>query len=259
MGQDVLSPPGHRAFHTPRGLLEFISQLRELSGGKPVGFKLCVGRYEDFFAIAKAMVDTGILPDFITVDGAEGGTGAAPLEFSNSVGTPLKEGLTLVHNTLVGLNLRQDIRVIAAGKIVSGFDIVRHLALGADLVNSARAMMFALGCIQAQRCNTNDCPTGVATQDPRLAGGLVVSDKGKRVANFQHATVKTLLEVVGAAGLSRAIDLKPSHIYRRLSAQQVGTYEDIYPSSAAGSFLAGEVPSAWRGAWDRARAESFAA
>ena len=259
MGQDVISPPGHHAFSSPQGLIEFIAQLRRLSGGKPVGFKLCLGRPEDFFAIAKAMHEMKIYPDFITVDGAEGGTGAAPLEFSNSVGTPLKEGLTLVHNTLVGLDLRQHVRIIAAGKIVSGFDIARHLALGADLCNSARAMMFALGCIQAQRCNTNDCPTGVATQNPKLTGALVVGDKGRRVANFQHQTVKTLLEVVGAAGLRRPTDLRADHVYRRVSAQEVCSYAEIYPQLAQGSLAAGEVPAAWRGAWARARPDSFAA
>lgn len=257
MGSDVLSPPGHTAFETPLQLIDFLQQLRRLSGGKPVGFKLCVGRPEDFFAIAKAMLERNACPDFITVDGAEGGTGAAPLEFSNSVGTPLKEGLTLVHNTLVGIGMRERIKVIAAGKIVSGFDVARHMALGADLVNCARAMMFALGCIQAQRCNTNDCPTGVATQDPRLSSGLVVSDKSVRVANFQRETLRTLMEVVAAGGLSHPSQLGPQHIMRRVSAQKVCSFAELYPESDTGAFLRDEIPEPWRGAWRRATAESF--
>ena len=207
MGADVVSPPAHTAFSTPVGLCAFIQQLRDLSGGKPVGFKLCIGKRREFLAVCKAMVETGITPDFITVDGGEGGTGAAPLEFSNVVGTPLIEGLVFVHNALVGVGLRERIRVIASGRIVTGFDIAQKLAIGADLCNSARAMMFALGCIQAQRCNTNTCPTGIATQDPELVRGLVIDDKAVRVAHFQQNTVRAFTRAprrLGALGAPRA-------------------------------------------------------
>ncbi len=190
-GEDVISPPAHTAFTTPLGLLQFLQLLREASGGKPVGFKLCVGKRHEFFGIVKAMLESGILPDFITVDGAEGGTGAAPLEFSDSVGTPLNEGLAFVHYALVGAGLRDPIRLIASGKVNTGFQIATKVALGADMCNAARAMMFALGCIQALRCNTNRCPTGVATQDPDLVRGLHVGDKSARVARFHRETVKS--------------------------------------------------------------------
>ena len=174
MGRDVNSPPGHTAFTTPLELVQFIKQLRELSGGKPIGFKLCVGKRREFLSICKAMLETGILPDFITVDGGEGGTGAAPLEFTNRIGTPLVEGLIFVHNSLVGFDLRNDIRIFASGKITTGFDIIKRLAMGADLCYSARGMMMALGCIQALKCNSNTCPVGVTTQDPGLMVGLVL-------------------------------------------------------------------------------------
>ncbi len=257
-GKDVISPPGHSAFDSPLGLIDFIEKLRQLSDGKPVGFKLCVGRSEDFIAIAKAMVERQIYPDFITVDGAEGGTGAAPMEFSNSVGMPLKEGLTLVHNVLVGLGIREHIRIIAAGKSVSAFDLARTLALGADLVNSARAMMFALGCIQAQACNSNTCPAGVATQDPKLTRGLVVDNKAPRVANYQRETVRTLLEVVSAAGLTHPNQLRPKHIMRRISASEVASFAKIYPGIAQGDLCAGRVPDYLQEAWEAANTTSFA-
>jgi glutamate synthase domain-containing protein 2 len=189
MGRDVLSPPAHTAFGTPVELLELLAKMRELSGGKPVGFKLCVGKRRELLAICKAMALTGITPDFITVDGGEGGTGAAPLEFSNSVGSPLRESLIFVHNALVGFSLRKKVRVFCSGKVVSGFDVVSRLAIGADGCHAARAMMMALGCIQALRCNTNRCPTGVATQDPSLMAGLVVEDKAVRVANYPRETL----------------------------------------------------------------------
>ncbi|MBL8610411.1 MAG: FMN-binding glutamate synthase family protein [Myxococcales bacterium] len=202
LGQDVLSPPTHTAFTTPLELCELVGKLRELSKGKPVGFKLCIGKRREVFAICKAMLETGILPDFITVDGGEGGTGAAPLEFSNVLGTPLNEGLVFLHNALVGTGLRDKIKIVASGRVVTGFDIAHKIAIGADLCASARAMMFALGCIQAQKCNTNECPTGVATQDPDLVAGLVVGDKAKRVYNFHRNTVRAFVELISASGVS---------------------------------------------------------
>ena len=188
MGQDVLSPPAHSAFATPVGLLEFVARLRRLSGGKPVGFKLCIGYRREFLGLCKAMLETKLLPDFITVDGAEGGTGAAPVELSNSVGMPLRDGLLFADNALRGVGVRDKIRLVAAGKIATSFHLVRARALGADVCNSARGMMFALGCIQALRCNTNECPVGVATQDPGRAQGLVVDAKAPRVARFHTAS-----------------------------------------------------------------------
>src|SRR5436190_948250 len=195
MGHDVLSPQAHSAFSTPEGLLFFVHELREASGGKPVGFKLCVGKRHEFLGIVKAMIETGITPDFITVDGGEGGTGAAPMEFSDSVGTPLNEGLSFVHNALVGAGIRDRIRIIASGKVNTGFQIATKIALGADMCNAARAMMFAIGCIQALRCNSNHCPTGVATQNPSLVEGLHVGDKSQRVFRYHRETVKSFFEV----------------------------------------------------------------
>jgi len=257
VGEDVISPPAHSAFSTPKGLLDFVTQLRELSGGKPVGFKLCVGRPDEFLAICKAMVEYSSLPDFITVDGAEGGTGAAPLEFSNAIGMPLTEGLLLVHNALVGCGLRKSIRVICSGKIVTGFHMVRRLAMGADLCNVARAMMFAIGCIQALKCNTNRCPVGVATQDPELYQGLDVPNKAQRVYHFHRNTVKSCLEIIGAAGLEHPEALKPEHIQRRTSPTSVKHYGDIYEYLSADALLAEPPPAAYANAWRSASAERF--
>jgi glutamate synthase domain-containing protein 2 len=257
MGVDVLSPPAHHAFKTPLELCAFVAKLRELSGGKPVGFKLCVGKRREFLAICKAMVETGITPDFITVDGGEGGTGAAPLEFSNVVGTPLVDGLVFVHNALVGANLRDRIKIIASGRVVTGFDIAHKLAIGADLCNSARAMMFALGCIQAQRCNSNTCPTGIATQDPDLVSGLVVSDKAVRVATFQKNTVKAFTELLAAAGLTHPHELRPWHILRRVSSFESKHYGEIYEYVKRGAFLGSELPKSYARAWLAAQAASF--
>ncbi|MCA9629527.1 MAG: FMN-binding glutamate synthase family protein [Myxococcales bacterium] len=257
LGQDVLSPPSHTAFRTPTGLLRFVDRLRELSGGKPVGFKLCIGRPVEFFAIAKAMLETGIVPDFITVDGAEGGTGAAPLEFSNVVGTPLVDALILVHNTLTGIGVRHQVKIIASGRIITGFDIAHKLALGADLVYSARGMMFALGCIQARRCNSNDCPTGIATQDPRLIRGLVVSDKAERVANFQRNTLHAFQELLGATGLEHPSQLRPWHIQRRVTTTRVESYDEIFEFCAPGAFLRGDFPEGYERGWHAACADSF--
>jgi glutamate synthase domain-containing protein 2 len=256
-GQDVVSPPAHSAFTTPIGLLHFLQQLREGSGGKPVGFKLCVGKRHEFFGIVKAMLETGIVPDFITVDGAEGGTGAAPMEFSDSVGTPLNEGLSFVHKALVGAGVRDQIRLIASGKVNTGFQIATKVALGADLCNAARAMMFALGCIQALRCNTNHCPTGVATQDPELVRGLHVGDKATRVARFQRETVKSFLEVLGAAGLQHPGELKPWYVMRRVNSGDVRSYHDIYPPIESGALLTSSVNGSLGHAWKAARPDRF--
>jgi glutamate synthase domain-containing protein 2 len=245
MGKDVISPPYHTAFRTPVELMHFIAQLRELSGGKPIGFKLCVGRKSQFIAICKAMVKTGILPDFITVDGGEGGTGAAPLEFSNYVGMPLRDALAFVHDALNGFALRRHIRIIASGKISTGFDIVKNLALGADMCNSARAMMLALGCIQALVCNTNKCPTGVATQDANLMRGLDVDDKKIRVKNFHDETVKSAVELMASAGIDHPKKLHRSFIYRRISASQIQTYAEMYPYMLRGALLEPPFPPGW--------------
>ena len=256
-GRDVVSPPAHTAFRTPVGLLEFLAELRQLSGGKPVGFKLCIGRPHEFLAIVRAMLETGLTPDFITVDGAEGGTGAAPMEFSDSVGTPLREGLSLVHNALLGAGLRHRVRLIAAGKITTGFHLASLLALGADVCNCARGMMFALGCIQALRCNNNTCPTGITTQDPELMAGLVIGDKAPRVAHFHRETVHSLLEVTAAAGLASPQDLRPEHIQRRTSTTEVQSFAQIYPRLETGALLTEALPPAWAAVWGRARASTF--
>lgn len=257
MGQDVNSPPWHTAFNSPKGLLEFVARLRKLSGGKPVGFKLCLGKHREFMAICKAMIETGITPDFITVDGGEGGTGAAPLEFSNSIGTPLNEALVFVHNALVGINLRDQVKIIASGKVSTGINIFSKLALGADLCNSARGMLFSLGCIQALRCNTNTCPTGVATQDPELVQGLVVQDKFARVARYQQATVKSFLEIIAAAGMSSPSEIRPWHIQKRVSTTEVKHYAEIYNFVEKGALLKEARPQEFERAWTGARADTW--
>ncbi len=234
---DVLSPPSHTAFEDSTGLMQFIKHLRDLSGGKPIGFKLCVGRKDEFTELCEAMVATEIYPDFIAVDGGEGGTGAAPVEFTNILGMPLLDGLAFVHDSLVGYDLKKHIKLIAAGKIFSGYHMARALALGADLCNSARAMMLALGCIQSLKCNLNTCPVGVATQDKSLTKGLVVTDKAKRVANFHEATVKSFLELIAATGISKVSDLNRSHINKRVNLNTVLKYHEIYPPVETGSLL----------------------
>jgi glutamate synthase domain-containing protein 2 len=256
-GKDVISPPAHSAFSTPRGMMEFIRRLRDASGGKPTGIKLCVGKRHEFLGIIKAMLETGITPDFITVDGGEGGTGAAPMEFSDSIGTPLNDGLNFVHNALVGAGLRDRIRIIASGKINTGFAMATKAALGADMCNAARAMMFALGCIQALRCNSNKCPTGVATQDPELVAGLVVEDKSMRVARFHKETVKSFFEVLGAAGLRNPRELKPWYVMRRVSAEETRSYATIYPQVLPGELLTTPVTGILANVWNVASAESF--
>ncbi len=258
MGKDVISPPAHTTFSTPRGLMEFVQELRELSGGKPVGFKLCVGHRSEFLGVCKAMIATGILPDFVTVDGAEGGTGAAPIELSNSVGMPMRDGVLLVNSALRGIGLRNKIRVIAAGKVATGFHMVRILALGADMCNAARAMMFALGCIQARRCNTNTCPVGITTQDPMRNQGIVVADKSQRVANYHRETIRAFLELVAANGLSDPSQIRPHNVLRRVDATTAKPFSEVYEFLPAGCLLdEREVPANWRDDWGRANADGF--
>ncbi|MCA9659923.1 MAG: FMN-binding glutamate synthase family protein [Myxococcales bacterium] len=257
LGKDVISPPGHKAFSTPVGLLQFVAQLRELSDGKPIGFKLCVGSPSQFLAICKAMLETGITPDYIAVDGGEGGTGAAPLEFTNAVGRPLFDGLAFVHGALVGAGLRDRIRIIASGRVLNGFDIAVRLALGADLCYSARGMMFALGCIQALRCNNNTCPAGVATQDPRLYGGLVVVDKRRRVANFHHSTIRHFFDLLGAAGCDHPSKLEPGMVHRRMGDNRVSSFAELYGTVEPGALLTDRIPERYAEPWRRARADTF--
>ena len=256
-GKDVMSPPYHTAFTNPIELMTFITKLRELSGGKPIGFKLCIGQKSQFIAICKAMIKTGVTPDFMTVDGGEGGTGAAPLEFSNSVGMPLRDALAFVYDTLHGFGLKKHIKIIASGKVHTGFDLVKNFALGADMCNAARAMMLSLGCIQALECNTNTCPTGVATQDPKLYKGLNVADKRVRVANFHSETVKAAVELMAAAGISHPDHLHRSHIYRRVSANQIQTYAEMYPYLLKNSLLEPPFPTGWELDMMNSREETF--
>jgi len=259
MGEDCLSPAAHSAFSTPIGMLQFIDRLRELSGGKPTGFKLCIGHPWEWFAIAKAMQSSGILPDFIVVDGAEGGTGAAPLEFTDHVGAPLQEGLLLVHNTLVGLKLREQIKLGCAGKVVSAFDIARMMALGADWCNAARGFMFALGCIQAQACHTGHCPTGVSTQDTKRQQALVVGDKTERVFRFHQNTLHALQELVQAAGLSHPSEISAAHIVHRVSQHEVKLLTNLLHFVMPGALLEGDLPgNVFKVYWPMASAESFA-
>jgi glutamate synthase domain-containing protein 2 len=237
MGQDCVSPARHSAFSTPVEMLAFIAQLRELSGGKPVGIKLCVGHPAEWFSVVKAMVETGQTPDFIVVDGAEGGTGAAPIEFADHVGMPLRDGLRLVHNSLVGAGLRDRIRIGAAGKVISAFDIARCLALGADWCNSARGFMFALGCIQSRSCHTDHCPTGVATQDPVRQRAIVVTDKAERVYYFHANTLHALADLVGAAGLQKPGDITAQHLMGRNAEGQARTLASSIDTLAPGQLL----------------------
>ncbi len=260
VGVDCISPARHSAFSTPLELIGFITRLRELSGGKPVGIKLAIGHPWEWFAIVKAMLETGVTPDFIVVDGGEGGTGAAPLEFTDHVGAPLREGLMLVHNTLVGVNLRDRIRVGASGKIVTAFDIARMVAMGADWCNSARGFMFALGCLQAQTCHTGLCPTGVTTQDPRRMRALVVPDKAERVFQFHENTLKGLKELLSAAGLLHPRKLGPEHVIRRVSSTEVRSLAALYKWARPGELLSG-VPDhpVFKVFWNVSRADTFAA
>jgi glutamate synthase domain-containing protein 2 len=257
MGEDCISPSGHSCFSSPIGMMEFIAKMRELSGGKPAGFKLCVGHPWEFLAVCKAMLATGIYPDFIVIDGKEGGTGAAPLEFIDHLGMPLREGLNFVHNALIGIGARDRIRLGASGKIISGFDIARAMALGADWCNAARGFMFALGCIQSQSCHTDRCPVGVTSQDPTRQRALVVDDKWVRVKNFHGATMQVLAELVAAAGLDHPREFMPAHFSRRVSPREVVTFDRLYPTLQPGELIAGTDDVRFRNAWKMASADSF--
>lgn len=256
-GTAIYSPPFHSAFRTPLEMVRFIQQLRELADGKPVGFKMCIGRKSEFISICKAMVELNCYPDFISVDGGEGGTGAAPPEFSNFVGMPLMDGLSFVANMLRGFDIHQHIKIIASGKILTGFQLLRALALGADLCYSARAMMMAVGCIQALECNRNTCPTGVATQDKYLMRGLDVDDKKVRVANYHKYTVESFVELMSSSGLDHPSKLNRHMINRRVFMNQVRTFEEIYPSVPTGAMLNGNIPEAYRNSYNSASAEVF--
>jgi glutamate synthase domain-containing protein 2 len=257
MGEDCISPAYHKAFSTPLQMMAFIGEMRRLSGGKPAGFKLCVGHKWEFLAICKAMLQTGIYPDFIVVDGNEGGTGAAPLEFMDHLGMPMREGVNFVHNALIGINARDRIKVGASGKVATAFDISRAMALGADWCNSARGFMFALGCIQSLSCHTDRCPTGVTTQDPSRNRALSVPLKTDRVYNFHHATLHALAELIAAAGLDHPQDIRPIHFSQRVSSTEVKSLAQLYPSLRPGELIDGTEDVRFKDAWVMARAESF--
>ncbi|MBS0358249.1 MAG: FMN-binding glutamate synthase family protein [Proteobacteria bacterium] len=255
--KDCVSPPKHSTFSTPEGLLRFVQQLRELSGGKPVGFKLCIGIRKEFMGICKAMLKTGIMPDFITVDGAEGGTGAAPVELVDHIGMPINEGIAFADNCLIGVNLRDKIKLFASGKIATGFDMVTKIALGADACNVARPMMFALGCIQALRCNTNTCPTGVTTHDPLRERAIVIEDKYKHVMNYHDATLKNFMHLLGVLGLDDPKELKPEHIMRRNTEGYPVSYAEIFDYLKPGELLTDSIHTAFARDWALASAEKF--
>lgn len=257
VGKTVFSPTYHRAFSTPLEMMDFITQLRDLSGGKPVGFKICIGDPREFMAIVKAMLETGVLPDFIVVDGGEGGTGAAPLEFSDSMGAPLIEGLMIVQNVLVGARVRDKMKLGASGKLVSAAAMTKAMALGADWCNSARGFMFAVGCIQSQRCHTNKCPVGVTTQDPKLQRAIVVPDKATRVHQFHKNTVGALAEMIAAMGLDHPSQLHPDMVVKRISDSRVQAYSETYPLLNQGQLLDGTAPERFQKWWDRASVERF--
>ncbi|WP_294532663.1 FMN-binding glutamate synthase family protein [uncultured Rhodoblastus sp.] len=257
LGRDCVSPPSHSAFSTPLELIGFIGQLRALSGGKPVGFKLCLGQPVEFLAICKAMLSTGVTPDFIVVDGKEGGTGAAPLEFMDHLGTPMREGLHFVHNALVGAGLRDKIKLGCSGKILTAFDMARAMALGADWCNSARGFMFAVGCIQSLACHTDTCPTGVATQNPWRGRAIHVPDKAERVANFHAATLHCLAELTAAAGLDHPNQFELDHFRRRVSENSIASFADLFPVMGRSEFLRGAEDARLRVIWDRASPDRF--
>ena len=259
IGVDCISPASHSAFSTPIEMMHFIARLRDLSGGKPVGFKLCIGHPWEFMAICKAMLETGIQPDFIVIDGKEGGTGAAPLEFVDHVGTPLREGLVFAHNCLKGTGLRDTIHLGASAKIVTAFDMVRALALGADWCNAARGFMFALGCIQSQSCHTDRCPTGVATQNQSRQRAIVVPDKAERVRQFHDNTLAALAELLGAAGLEHPHQLSPMHVLKRCSPTEVKSFAELYPFLTDRALIGGVADPKYLKYWAMASADSFTA
>ncbi|MFL6105398.1 MAG: FMN-binding glutamate synthase family protein [Marmoricola sp.] len=258
VGETCVSPPAHRVFRTPRELVHFVARMRELSGGKPTGFKLCVGSRAEFLAICKAMLAESITPDFIVVDGGEGGTGAAPLEYEDHVGMPLTEGLLVVHNALIGTGLRDRIQIGAAGKVTSGIDIVKRMIQGADYTNAARAMMMAVGCIQAQLCHTNTCPVGVATQDPKRTRALDVPDKTERVFRYQRQCVAQAVQVMASMGVSDPAALEPWMLRRRVDEARVASYAELFPHLADGELLA-QAPEAWAHDWAIADPDHFVA
>jgi glutamate synthase domain-containing protein 2 len=257
IGKDCISPAAHSAFSTPLELISFVAKLRELSGGKPTGFKLCIGHRQEFLGVVKAMIELGITPDFIVIDGKEGGTGAAPAEFIDNIGMPLRDGLAFVNAALIGANLRDKIKLGCAGKIITGFDMARCFALGADWCNVARGFMFAVGCIQAQTCHTGACPTGVATQDPSRQRAIVVPTKAERVRNFHHETIKSLAEMLAAAGMTSPKDLLPQHISRRVGDGRILSLADMYPMLEPGVLLNGKATGELAQLWAGAKSETF--
>lgn len=257
-GHDIISPPTHSAFKTPLELMDFVKLLRKGSGGKPIGMKICIGNKSEFLSICKAMVETKTYMDFITVDGGEGGTGAAPQEYSDHVGMPLRDALAFVYDALNGFGIKDQIKIICSGKIITGFDIIKTLATGADLCNSARGMMFALGCIQALECHANTCPTGVATQDPRLTKGLVPEEKSIRVARFQHETVKSAMELMASAGIDHPDKVDRSVVSMRVDRTKIQTFEETYPELVSGCLLnEASVPQEFLYFWKKASVEKF--
>jgi glutamate synthase domain-containing protein 2 len=257
MNEDCISPAYHRAFSTPPEMMAFIAEMRRLSGGKPAGFKLCIGHPWEFLAICKAMLQSGIYPDFVVVDGNEGGTGAAPLEFMDHLGMPMRDGVNFVHNALIGINARDRIKIGASGKIATAFDMARAMAIGADWCNSARGFMFSLGCIQSLSCHTDRCPTGVTTQDPSRNRALVVPDKIERVYNYHHSTLHALTELIAAAGLEHPRQIRPIHFSQRMSTAEVCSFAQLYPSLRPGELIKGTKDVRFRDAWTMARADSF--
>ena len=255
--KDVISPPAHTAFSTPTELMEFVQTLRDETDGKPVGFKLCIGNRHEFLGICKAILETGILPDFITIDGAEGGTGAAPVEYSNRLGVPIDEGLTFARNALIGIGKRDQIRLIASGKIATGFDMIDKISLGADMCNSARAMLFSIGCIQSLKCNTNKCPTGIATQDAIRAKAVNVDEKRHKVANYHRRTLESFLDMLGAMGHTSVGELSPSSIMRRTANEREIDYAHLFGELSPGALLGKKVPAEFAGDWARASATTF--
>lgn len=258
MGIDCVSPSSHSAFTTPKEFAHYIQHLRELSNGKPVGFKLCIGQPWEFFGMCKAFVELDIYPDFIVVDGSEGGTGAAPLEFADHMGTPLQEGLLLVQNTLVGLGIRNKIKIGASGKIITSFDMARVFAIGADWVNVARGFMFSLGCIQALSCSTGNCPTGIATQDPERQKALVVPEKGQRVYNYHHSSMHALKEMLQAAGVTHPYNLRPHHVMKRVSATETALLSTLLEFLEPGDLLKGNYRyPVFQNWWEKSQSSSF--